>query len=355
MAKVVGGFASSHSPLMSLPAELWEVHAQNDLRNRELVKMPEGKRVSYEELLASADPSIAKMVNRETFAKRVENIQKGLNELDTRFGQTDADVVVMFGDDQSEFFFDDNYPSINVYWGESIKAIPRPIREDMTEAQKVSARAYGTVEKDWPVDSALGLHIIESLMDEDFDIAHSRYLKPAYGGTIGPATWYLDHKRATEPRPFGLPHAFGFCTARWFHGKTLPIIPITINTCYPPNWISPRRAYALGRAVRRAVDSWQDDGVKVAFACSGGLSHFVVDEELDRQALKGLETANGEILTSLPRHRLQSATTEILNWVAVQGAMGDTKMETITYEPGYRTPAGTGCGCAVGHWAPNGR
>jgi hypothetical protein len=25
-------------------------------------------------------------------------------------------------------------------------------------------------------------------------------------------------------------------------------------------------------------------------------------------------------------------------------------METITYEAGYRTVAGTGCGCAVGHW-----
>lgn len=142
--------------------------------------------------------------------------------------------------------------------------------------------------------------------------------------------------------------------ARWFAGKTVPILPITINTCYPPNWISPRRAYALGQAVRRAVEGWNSDK-NVAFACSGGLSHFVVDEELDRIALKGLQEANGEVLTSLPRHRLQSATTEILNWVATQGAMGNSRMETITYEPGYRTPAGTGCGCAVGHWEANGR
>jgi hypothetical protein len=25
-------------------------------------------------------------------------------------------------------------------------------------------------------------------------------------------------------------------------------------------------------------------------------------------------------------------------------------MEVITYEPGFRSLAGTGCGCAVGHW-----
>ena len=351
MAKVVGGFASSHSPLMSLTGELWEMHAKNDLRNRELVKMPEGKRVTYDELLAGADPKIAKMINREVFDGRVDHIQKGLDELDTRFGQTDIDVMIMFGDDQSEFFFEDNMPSINLYWGDTIKMLPRPITDKMTEAQKVSSRAYGTVEKDWPVDSALGLHVLESLMEDDFDIAQSRYLRPEFGGKIGPATWYLDMERSTEPRPFGIQHAFGFGMARWFHGKTVPVIPITINTCYPPNWISPRRAYNLGRAVRKAVDAWKDEGVRVAFGCTGGLSHFVVDEELDRQTLKGLETANGEILTSLPRHRLQSATTEILNWVAVQGAMGDTKMETITYEAGYRTPAGTGCGCAVGHWS----
>jgi len=349
VAKIVGGFGSSHSPLMSLTGELWAVHAQNDLRNGELVKMPEGKRVTYDELLAAADPAIAKVSNVEKFNERVENIQKGLGELKTRFTQTDPDVVVMFGDDQSEFFFDDNMPSINVYWGDSIKLLPRVIAPTASAAQRMSSEAYGTVERDYPVERDLGLHIIESLMDEEFDVSHTQYTKDAYGGQIGPATWYLDHKRSTAPRPFGLPHAFGFPIARWWNDKSPAIVPISINTCYPPNWISPKRAYALGQAVRRAIEAWGSDQ-RVAIATSGGLSHFVVDEELDRIALKGMSEANGEILSTLPRHRLQSATTETLNWVATAGAMGDTKMEVLCYEPGYRTPAGTGCGCAVGAW-----
>jgi len=220
----------------------------------------------------------------------------------------------------------------------------------MSEARKMSALAYGTKEYEHPVPSDLGLHVIESLMDQDFDVAHSRYLKDEYGGSIGPSSWYLQRTKTTQPRPFGLPHAYGFAVARWFAGKTPPILPISINTCYPPNWISPRRAYALGQAVRKAIEAW-DTNKTVAFGCTGGLSHFVVDEELDRLALKGMEEANGEILTSLPRVRLQSATTEILNWVATAGAMGSTKMETLVYEPGYRTPAGTGCGCACGIWS----
>ena len=138
MAKVVGGFGSSHSPLMSLPGELWAVHAQNDLRNRELVQAPSGKRVTYDELLPEADPAIANQVNIPEFERKVANIQAGLDELKRRFTETKPDVVVMFGDDQSEFFFDDNCPTINVYWGDSIKMIPRTIRDDMSAAQKMS-------------------------------------------------------------------------------------------------------------------------------------------------------------------------------------------------------------------------
>jgi hypothetical protein len=330
-------------------AALWESQAEGDYRNPELVQVSSGKRVSYDELLAGADPEIAKVVNREVFEQRIEAIQEGLDDLNTRFAETSPDVVVMFGDDQAEFFFDDNMPMINVYWGDTVQLVPRDVRDDMSEARKVSAMAYGEDDRPYPVDRDLGLQIIEGLCDMDFDVSHTQYQKDEYGGSIGPATWYLEMQRTTKPRRFGLPHAFSFPIVRWFDGKDVPIVPITINTCYPPNWISPKRSYALGKAVRKIVDAWDSDKT-VAFACSGGLSHFVVDEELDRLALKGMETADAEILTSLPRKRLQSAATEILNWVATAGAMHGTKMEVMTYEAGYRTPAGTGCGCAVGHW-----
>ena len=232
---------------MYLAGEQWKLRSDADVKNRELITVPEGKHVNYEQLLAGADPNIAKVVNVETFDRRVENIQKGLDELETRFSQTDADVIVMFGDDQSEWFFEDNYPTINIYWGETVKILPRPAWPGSGSS---SFRSFLEVERDWPVDSELGMHVIESLQAEDFDLSQSRYQREAYGGTIGPASWYLDFKYETTPRPFGLPHAYGFPIGRWFGGKTVPILPITINTCYPPNWIGPKRAYALGQAVR---------------------------------------------------------------------------------------------------------
>src|SRR5438067_8652472 len=352
MARIVAGFASSHTPLMSLPGQDWAKRAEDDKRNRELIRPRDGAHVTYDELLASADPSIAQQLDEDTFCRKFTSIQRGLDELNRSFAQVDPDVVVMFGDDQDEMFFDDNYPMISVYWGDVLTHYPRlGNRPNMSEAIRISAAVYGTEVIDYPVETNLGKYLVSELAERDFDVAQSRYMKEAYGGTIGPGTWYLDYQRNTKPRQQGMAHAFAFPVCRWFSGKRPPMVPITINTCYPPNWISPRRAYALGRAVRSAIEAWDSDA-RVAIVTSGGLSHFTVDEEIDRQALTGLTTADGDILSSLPRYKLQSATTEMLNWVAAAGAMGDTKMDLSTYQPGYRSPAGTGCGCAVGRWLP---
>jgi 3-O-methylgallate 3,4-dioxygenase len=355
MATIVGGFASSHTPLMSLPGEDWAKRADDDTRNRELVRPRDGKRVPYDELLATADPKIAEEhIDESIFVRKYAAIQDGLDRLGEAFAECDPDVVVAIGDDQGEFFFDDNYPMISVYWGETLTHYPRiNNRPGMTAAVSIAASVYGTEEIVYPIEQDLGLHIIEELQEHDFDVAQQRYMKEEYGGTIGPATWYLDSQRNVKPRRQGMPHAFSFPVCRWFKGKRPPMVPITINTCYPPNWISPRRAYALGRQVHEAILNWDKD-VRVAVITSGGLSHFTVDEEIDRLAIKGLTEANGDILSTLPRYKLQSATTEILNWVAAAGAMGDTKMEVMTYQPGYRSPAGTGCGVCVGRWVTNG-
>lgn len=353
MATIVGGFASSHTPLMSLPGQDWAKRAEDDKRNRELIRPSDGAHVTYDELLAAADPAIAQQIDEDVFCRKFAAIQENLNALQDDFTRTDPDVVVLFGDDQDEMFFEDNYPMISLYWGKTLTHYPRSaaLRPGASEAIRIASAVYGTEIIDYPVEQKLGLHVVEQLAEHDFDIASSRYMKPEYGGSIGPGTWYLDYQRNTNPRQQGMAHAFSFPVCRWFGGKRPPMVPITINTCYPPHWISPRRAFALGRAVRAAILSWDSDA-RVAIVTSGGLSHFTVDEEIDRRAIEGLTSGDGDILSTLPRYKLQSATTEILNWVAAAGAMGDTPMELMTYQPAYRSPAGTGCGCAVGRWSP---
>jgi OH-DDVA oxygenase/3-O-methylgallate 3,4-dioxygenase len=107
----------------------------------------------------------------------------------------------------------------------------------------------------------------------------------------------------------------------------------------------------LGAAIARAVTAWSGPE-RVAIVASGGLSHFVVDEELDRMLLQALQDKDEQALKSLPRHRLSSATSESLNWVALGGALAQTplQMELVDYVPVYRTEGATGGGWAFARW-----
>jgi aromatic ring-opening dioxygenase catalytic subunit (LigB family) len=148
-----------------------------------------------------------------------------------------------------------------------------------------------------------------------------------------------------------LPHGVSFVVKRLFDNRPRPILPVFQNTCYPPNQPTPRRSFALGQAIAAAVREWGEPA-RVAVIASGGLSHFVVDEELDRSLLGALQANDAAALRAIPRHRLHSAASEALNWVALGGAMHATRlgMELLAYVPVYRTPAGTGGGWAFARW-----
>jgi hypothetical protein len=90
--------------------------------------------------------------------------------------------------------------------------------------------------------------------------------------------------------------------------------------------------------------------LRVAVIASGGLSHFVVDEELDRKVLNGLEPANMDSLATIAPGALNSGSSEILNWIMTAGAVGHLPLAWSEYEPVRRTPAGTGCGVGFACW-----
>ena len=75
---------------------------------------------------------------------------------------------------------------------------------------------------------------------------------------------------------------------------------------------------------------------------SGGLSHFVVDEALDRAVVRALTERDFLALEALRLEKLNSGNGEIRNWICAAGALRDLRVQRIDYLPGYRTPAGTG-------------
>ncbi|MCC6946137.1 MAG: hypothetical protein IT539_00075 [Bradyrhizobiaceae bacterium] len=180
----------------------------------------------------------------------------------------------------------------------------------------------------YPVASVLGLHLIEQLIDRGFDISHSKRLSKEHGEG----------------------HAFGFVHRRLMTEQTIvPIVPVALNTYFPPNQPRPRRCYELGRAIREAVRA-APDSARVGILASGGLSHFTVDEELDRMVLDACRRNDGEALASIPLNKLGSGSSEIRNWIAVAGAAGHLKNGWQEYIPCYRSAAGTGCGMGFAVW-----
>ena len=346
MAEIVLGVASSHSPIVNLPYEKWPEYASRDPGNPALIApYSQGKRVTYDDLLAHADPKLSNVLTMDVFQQQYETLQNGIATLSQTLLDCNPDVIVAVGDDQDEIYFDDNYPAISVYWGETFKMVARQGRPGIFEHY---LEGHGKEQGDYPVDSKLGLHLIESLMDQDFDVAHSRYMKGEYGGSIGPID-YIERPRRTAPRPHGMGHAWTFVISRLLKGKQIPMVPVTINTCYPPNVPSPKRCYQLGQAIRRAVEAYPAN-VRVAVATSGGLSHFVVDEEIDRWALDAMKNKDIEAIAKLPKERMSSAASEIRNWITTAGACEGLEMEELCYVAGYRSPAGTGGGWGAARW-----
>jgi hypothetical protein len=150
-----------------------------------------------------------------------------------------------------------------------------------------------------------------------------------------------------EGRSLG--HAYTFVRLRLMGDRVIPIIPVFINCYFPPNQPSPARCFQFGKALRRAIDDWPHD-LRIAVIASGGLTHFVIDEAIDRQVLRGIRDKRSELLRSLPAEKLNSGSSEIRNWIAAAGALEDFTATILDYVPAYRSEAGTGCGMAFARW-----
>ena len=357
MAEIVLGIGTSHTPLLSLDPDLWETYAQRDRQNPELAYPPHGTVLSFEQGEQAIPPEIkAKYQGPAPYADQYRRCQAALDTLAATLQAAEADITLVISDDQDEWLYEDVMPRFAVYWAESAPLIPADYSGTFHPAiAKAISDGYGDVRLDVPVPAAFGRHLLEYLGDHDFDVAHLHYARPLSGGRI--ARRYptpdgeLQYERETQPSPQGLPHGFAFIVKRLYANQPRPLLPVFQNTCYPPNQPTARRSFAFGRAIAQAIRAW-DSPARVAVVASGGLSHFVVDEEVDRTVLDGLREKDAGALQGIPKHRLYSATSEALNWVALGGVLQESplEMELLDYVPVYRSPAGTGGGWAFARW-----
>jgi OH-DDVA oxygenase len=149
----------------------------------------------------------------------------------------------------------------------------------------------------------------------------------------------------------GIPHAYGFVYHRLLGDTPPPSVPVIFNVHYQPNRPSVRRCLALGRALRQAIREWNGHQ-RVALVASGGLTHFVIDEEFDQTVLGAMERGDEDALARLPESYFRAGTAEIKNWLPVIAAMIAERKQfhKIDYVPCYRSEAGTGNAMAFVYW-----
>jgi 3-O-methylgallate 3,4-dioxygenase len=328
MANIVLAIGTSHSPLLASPPEDYPKHAEIDAKGRKLLDK-NGRACSYGELLEQADPSIKEQNTPGVLVERAARCTRNIERLAATIDDAALDALIIVGDDQNEQFFDDNMPSILVYWGDEIENNPLQMDEDAPEFWRTARSQYheAGASRRYPVASDAALRIIQHLMDQGFDVSQSKRLS----------------------KPHGEGHAFGFVHRRLMPRKVVPVVPIALNTYFPPNQPRPRRCHDLGAALAAAARDVPGDG-RIGILASGGLSHFTVDEELDRRVLDACKSGDGEALCALPPAKLNSGSSEIRNWITVAGAAAHLETQWQDYVPCYRSLAGTGCGMGFAVW-----
>ena len=329
MADIVLGLASSHGPLLSTPPDQWHLRAKADRENRQ--HWFRGKAYDFETLLRERAPGFAGEIGLETRQERHARCQRAMAVLARKFKEVAPEAVVMVGNDQREFFNDDLTPAITVYRGQTIENVQflHETSPGLNIAESGNAPVEGAT---YPGAPALADHILESLADDGFDVAQA----------------------SSTPRGssrHGIPHAHGFLYHSILADAPPPSVPIILNVHYLHNQPTSRRCLGLGRALQRAIQSFQG-GSRVAMMASGGLSHFVIDEELDHTVLSAMEHRDEETLARLPENVFKVGTAEIKNWFPVVAAMNaeGRRYHNVDYVPCYRSEAGTGNAMAFVYW-----
>jgi len=167
----------------------------------------------------------------------------------------------------------------------------------------------------------LAWHLAESLILDEFDMTIANEMPVDHGLTVPLSI------------ACGQPEAWPF-----------KVIPLAVNVVqYPPP--TGHRCFSLGRAIRRAVESFDED-LKVVIFGTGGMSHQLqgeraglVNKAFDTAFLDGM-TGDVDRLTKLSHteylREAGSEGIELVMWLIMRGALADDVKEVYRH---YHIPA----------------
>ena len=178
---------------------------------------------------------------------------------------------------------------------------------------------------------ALASHIAQSVILDEFDLTICNKMEVDHGMTV----------------PMNLLFGKIEKNGRW----PCPVVPLAVNVVmYPPP--TGHRCFMLGRAIRKAVESYPED-LKVVIFGTGGLSHQIsgpraglINSKWDKNFLDNLSN-NPQKLVKIPHidymREAGAEGIEMVMWLIMRGALDDKVDEVYRF---YTVPASN---TAVGH------
>src|SRR3990170_1106299 len=174
----------------------------------------------------------------------------------------------------------------------------------------------------------LAAHIAQSVILDEFDLTVVNKMEVDHGLTVPLSLMYGQPKE-------------------W----PCPVIPLAVNVVlYPPP--TAHRCYMLGKAIRKAVESYPED-LRVVIFGTGGMSHQIsgpraglINSKFDKAFLDNL-VSNPKKLTKIKHVDLMREAgaegIELVMWLVMRGALDEKVNEVYRF---YTVPASN---TAVGH------
>jgi protocatechuate 4,5-dioxygenase beta chain len=174
----------------------------------------------------------------------------------------------------------------------------------------------------------LASHIAQSVILDEFDLTIVNEMQVDHGLTVP-------------------------MTLLWGTPKAWPVrvIPLSVNVVqYPPP--TGHRCYELGKAIRKAVQSWDED-LKVVVFGTGGMSHQIqgpraglINQEFDKDFLDDLSRDPQRLVNISHVEYMREAgaeAVELVMWLVMRATLGEKVEEVYRF---YHVPASS---TGVGH------
>jgi len=305
MAQVVSVICSSHTPGFMVPPDRWNVIHQGRIDQRTSPVPAE-----LQSKLDAETPEITKQHHASCIA--------ALRRLRDYFQAARPDLVVMFGDDQSENFHARNMPPFCVFTGKSIFGYPWKILQ--TVFGETPGRRFEV-----PANAELATNLVRAAYEKGFDLSWSQEFPDAQ--------WGLPHSMIRMVEKLEI---------------EVPVIPVHINAFDEPA-PTPHRCFQLGKMMNEVFNEILPRNARLAIIGSGGLSHEAagdnagwIDADHDQWVLRQVREGDYESLASLTNQDLNRCwNQELRNWLAALGFLrGNRPPDYLEYVLSYRSLVG---------------